>query len=81
MPLLTAVLTAVLTDTTITQPVFFIPHGAGPCFFMDWQPHDEAHLLPLMMAAGAAGVAEQDAGRQVYSELVLKTQLSAFQFG
>ncbi|MBM7457284.1 hypothetical protein HNR62_003196 [Oceanisphaera litoralis] len=48
---------------------------------MDWQPHDEAHLLPLMMAAGAAGVAEQDAGRQVYSELVLKTQLSAFQFG
>ena len=23
-----------------TQPVFFIPHGAGPCFFMDWQPAD-----------------------------------------
>lgn len=20
------------------QPVFFIPHGAGPCFFMDWNP-------------------------------------------
>lgn len=20
------------------QPTFFIPHGAGPCFFMDWQP-------------------------------------------
>lgn len=19
-------------------PVFYIPHGAGPCFFMDWQP-------------------------------------------
>ena len=20
----------------MTQPTFFIPHGAGPCFFMDW---------------------------------------------
>ena len=24
-------------DST-TQPVLFIPHGAGPCFFMDWNP-------------------------------------------
>lgn len=22
------------------QPVLFIPHGAGPCFFMDWSPAD-----------------------------------------
>ena len=22
------------------QPALFIPHGAGPCFFMDWNPHD-----------------------------------------
>ena len=21
-----------------TQPVLFIPHGAGPCFFIDWNP-------------------------------------------
>lgn len=21
-------------------PVYFIPHGAGPCFFMDWEPKD-----------------------------------------
>jgi len=21
-------------------PTFFIPHGAGPCFFMDWKPAD-----------------------------------------
>lgn len=25
---------------TIRMPVFFVPHGAGPCFFMDWQPAD-----------------------------------------
>ncbi|SNT71279.1 hypothetical protein [Psychrobacter sp. LV10R520-6] len=24
--------------TTVKQPVFYIPHGAGPCFFMNWQP-------------------------------------------
>lgn len=23
-----------------TQPTFFIPHGGGPCFFMDWNPPD-----------------------------------------
>ena len=22
------------------QPVWFIPHGGGPCFFMDWKPAD-----------------------------------------
>ena len=25
---------------TQRQPVLFIPHGAGPCFFMDWNPAD-----------------------------------------
>ncbi len=38
----------------------------------------EEHLLPLMVAAGAAG---QDRGRQVYSQLVMQTQLSAYRFG
>jgi len=30
-------------------PTFFIPHGGGPCFFMEWQPEDAwdgmAHFL------------------------------------
>lgn len=38
----------------------------------------EEHLLPLMVAVGAA---EGDKGHKVYSQQVLKTQLSAFQFG
>jgi aromatic ring-opening dioxygenase catalytic subunit (LigB family) len=21
-----------------TLPTFYIPHGGGPCFFMDWNP-------------------------------------------
>lgn len=27
-------------ESTATQPVYFIPHGAGPCFFMEWRPKD-----------------------------------------
>ena len=26
------------TDTTTRMPTWFIPHGGGPCFFMDWNP-------------------------------------------
>jgi aromatic ring-opening dioxygenase catalytic subunit (LigB family) len=25
---------------TATQPSYFISHGGGPCFFMDWDPPD-----------------------------------------
>ncbi len=25
-----------MTPSTTPQPVFYIPHGGGPCFFMDW---------------------------------------------
>jgi len=28
----------VATGSPTTMPTFYIPHGAGPCFFMDWQP-------------------------------------------
>ena len=27
-----------MPDTAARQPTLFIPHGAGPCFFMDWNP-------------------------------------------
>ena len=27
-------------DQPIRQPALFIPHGGGPCFFMDWNPAD-----------------------------------------
>jgi aromatic ring-opening dioxygenase catalytic subunit (LigB family) len=28
------------TMTTSTLPTLFVPHGGGPCFFMDWDPPD-----------------------------------------
>lgn len=33
-------MSAHLYNEPASQPVLFIPHGAGPCFFMDWQPAD-----------------------------------------
>ena len=27
-------------NITTRMPTFFIPHGGGPCFFMDWNPQD-----------------------------------------
>ncbi|HHJ4328298.1 TPA: class III extradiol ring-cleavage dioxygenase [Klebsiella pneumoniae] len=41
-------------------------------------PRAEEHLLPLMLAAGAAG---QDRGRCTFKDKVMQTTLSAFQFG
>ena len=28
------------SDKSARQSVLFIPHGGGPCFFMDWNPPD-----------------------------------------
>jgi len=29
-----------LTNTSTRMPTWFIPHGGGPCFFMEWSPPD-----------------------------------------
>lgn len=31
------------------QPALFIPHGAGPCFFMDWNPPDTWHAMAAFL--------------------------------
>jgi aromatic ring-opening dioxygenase catalytic subunit (LigB family) len=31
-------------------PTFFIPHGAGPCFFMDWDPPDTWTSMAAFLA-------------------------------
>ncbi len=41
-------------------------------------PRAEEHLLPLLVAAGAAG---EDAGQRVFSDVALEVRLSAFRFG
>jgi aromatic ring-opening dioxygenase catalytic subunit (LigB family) len=43
----------------------------------DAHPREE-HLIPLMVAAGAAG---NDVGRRTYSDKIMGSAVSAFQFG
>jgi hypothetical protein len=72
-------------------PTLFIPYGGGPCVFMEptWGLPAEApgahesrpepeHLLPPMVAAGAAG---EDRGLRTYHDHVAGKPLSGFQFG
>ena len=42
-------------DSALTQPAYFIPHGAGPCFFMDWNPANTWQR----MAAFLSGIASE----------------------
>ena len=36
------------------MPAFYIPHGAGPCFFMDWKPADTWNNMAAFLK-GVAG--------------------------
>ncbi|MGY1530140.1 DODA-type extradiol aromatic ring-opening family dioxygenase [Luteimonas sp. A649] len=38
----------------VRMPVFFVPHGAGPCFFMDWNPADTWDRMAAFLK-GVAG--------------------------
>ncbi len=44
----------VARNTPTRQPTYFIPHGAGPCFFMDWQPSDTWQPLAAFLRGIAA---------------------------
>jgi aromatic ring-opening dioxygenase catalytic subunit (LigB family) len=36
------------------MPTWFVPHGAGPCFFMDWNPADAWHRMADFLKGAAA---------------------------
>jgi aromatic ring-opening dioxygenase catalytic subunit (LigB family) len=74
-------------DTWLTEAVESSPQ-ARDTLLTSWEqapgarqchpPRAEEHLIPLLIAAGAAG---KDAGRKVFSDRVMETTLSAFSFG
>jgi len=41
------------------QPTFFIPHGGGPCFFMDWSPPDAWDRLRIWLEELIPGLPEK----------------------
>ncbi len=73
-------------DTALTAAVDGTPPAQRDARLTEWKQMPDAlaahprpeHLLPLMVAAGAAGA---DPGRRVYHDHLLGKALSAFQFG
>lgn len=51
---------------------------SAPSARLSHPPRAEEHLIPLFVAAGAAG---DDRGRRVFSDRVMETTLSGFRFG
>ena len=52
-------MSAHLYNEPVSQPVLFIPHGAGPCFFMDWQPADTWHEMANFLRGIASQLSER----------------------
>lgn len=47
------------SDHPARQPVLFVPHGAGPCFFMDWNPADTWNGMGNFLKAVAASLPQR----------------------
>lgn len=43
-------------DTANSLPTLFIPHGGGPCFFMDWNPPDTWNSMAEFLKGISASV-------------------------
>ncbi|WP_394123997.1 DODA-type extradiol aromatic ring-opening family dioxygenase [Psychrobacter nivimaris] len=52
-------MTTLLSNEPVSQPVLFIPHGAGPCFFMDWQPADTWYEMATFLKSISARLPER----------------------
>ena len=70
-------LTEVTTELTPSQRDDKLAHWSAAPAARDAHPREE-HLIPLMVAAGAAG---DDIGRRTYSDRVMGSAISAYQFG
>lgn len=45
--------------TPIRMPTLFLPHGGGPCFFMDWNPPDAWHAMAAWLRGVQAGLPDR----------------------
>lgn len=70
-------LTRAATDADPARRDELLAHWSDAPSARDAHPRDE-HLIPLMVAAGAAGT---DRGRRVYADHVMGATVSAYQFG
>lgn len=54
-------------ETSQPLPTLYIPHGGGPCFFMDWNPPDTWRAMGDWLRGAAADIAPQPAAVLVIS--------------
>lgn len=47
------------TNTSARMPTWYIPHGGGPCFFMDWDPPDAWQRMADFLKGLAATLPRQ----------------------
>lgn len=71
-------LRATLEAPAAARDAALVKWAQAPSARLSHPPRGEEHLLPLMVAAGAAGA---DRGRCVYRDRVLETALSGYRFG
>ncbi|QOD13882.1 dioxygenase [Psychrobacter sp. 28M-43] len=69
-------MTTLLSNEPVSQPVLFIPHGAGPCFFMDWQPADTWHEMATFLKGISARLPERPKAILIISAHWQKTEFS-----
>lgn len=48
-------------NSTTKMPAYFIPHGAGPCFFMDWNPSNTWDGMAAFLKGIAGTLPQQPA--------------------
>jgi aromatic ring-opening dioxygenase catalytic subunit (LigB family) len=71
-------LTAAIENPDPAARDLALSHWDGaPAARLSHPPHAEEHLIPLMVAAGAAGNGQ---GRRVFSDRVMETTLSGYRF-
>lgn len=49
------------TSAQMRQPTFYIPHGGGPCFFMEWSPPETWEPLRAWLAGLIGALPEEPA--------------------
>ncbi|MCF7202486.1 DODA-type extradiol aromatic ring-opening family dioxygenase [Pseudomonas oligotrophica] len=71
-------LTAAVEAPPVERDALLQAWAQAPAARLCHPPRAEEHLIPLMVAAGAAG---ESAGQRVFSDRVMETTLSAYRFG
>ena len=59
------------------MPAFFIPHGAGPCFFMDWKPADTWNNMAAFLKGIVGSLPSKPRAIVLVSGHWLESQFSA----